>query len=594
MQKIIVEPASTDSANKILNVYEDFEWVYLGKDAVNATKIERLIGARGKRIETSGILQETARELRQPYIDYIGKLSVKNNSLEWWSSCLSEKNPYTSNTFLFSCYLKVAEKILSNKQSMNLIFFIENDAVRKSVSKNFNIESTPHSGILKDIKKFILSKGWFLIKNLSRIIFAKYKYRMHNKVNRLKPLVLIHTFTNRGSFDANGSFKERYFVGLKENLERYSGNVVFMPYIWTDAPYDDILRKISKSEEAFLIPHAFLSVFDVFSVFLKDVAGKPKKETYPLFKGMDISDLIYDDLKNEWLGGRRPSDMLFYSLVGRLKENNISIDTIIHTHENHTWEKILHLAIRRFYPKSYIVGYQHVPLSRMTLNYFFSNVEPDIVPLPDRLLTTGVYYERFLVESNYPKDLIKTAGALRYQYLAGSASAQRPEKPKILVTFSADKSDIVELLIKLIDALGGKGQYKVILKFHPFMPFEKVSQGLSLKLPPNFIVSDSEFKVCLKGSSAVVYTGSATAIEAMAAGVHPLHVASGFLVDADRLDLNPELRFSATTPDELEVYVQKIVSMPEEELARKRTLWSKTVSEIFGKIDQETYKLFLR
>jgi hypothetical protein len=137
---------------------------------------------------------------------------------------------------------------------------------------------------------------------------------------------------------------------------------------------------MAKSEYMFLVPHAFLSVFDVFDIFFTTLANTPPSMKFPRFENMDISEVIREDLKNDWIEGRVASDLLFYPFVKRLMEKRVSIDTAIYTFENHTWEKVFCSALREFYPSVYLIAYQHAVPSKMFLNYSSQNTNRTSCP----------------------------------------------------------------------------------------------------------------------------------------------------------------------------------------------------------------------
>ena len=78
-QVIICPPTkhSIHQINKHLKGDTDFQWGYFGKDVSKAISIEQQLGNKGQRIKIAEKLQESARLFRQPSIDYIGKLILK-------------------------------------------------------------------------------------------------------------------------------------------------------------------------------------------------------------------------------------------------------------------------------------------------------------------------------------------------------------------------------------------------------------------------------------------------------------------------------------------------------------------------------------
>jgi len=154
----------------------------------------------------------------------------------------------------------------------------------------------------------------------------------------------------------------------------------------------------------FLIPHAYLTVWNVINVFISNILSRPKEGKFPKFEGMDISEIIHDDLKNSWIIRRTLYDLLYCDLGKRLHDEKLQITKVIYPYENRTWEKALCLGIREHYPSAHIVGYQHSMFSKMLLNYFFSKKESSVMPFPDRIVTNGKYEHELFVKAGYPKE----------------------------------------------------------------------------------------------------------------------------------------------------------------------------------------------
>ncbi|MDG6251207.1 hypothetical protein, partial [Methanocalculus sp.] len=112
-------------------------WLYLGKNVLLCEDITKILGGMYHRIMIGGELQNTARNFRQEFIDYVGKMNNAHAMGDtcWWLTSISEKNPYVSDLFLNFCYLHVGIKhIKESKQDLIIIF--ESTALMKSICKN--------------------------------------------------------------------------------------------------------------------------------------------------------------------------------------------------------------------------------------------------------------------------------------------------------------------------------------------------------------------------------------------------------------------------------------------------------------------------
>jgi hypothetical protein len=232
----------------------------------------------------------------------------------------------------------------------------------------------------------------------------------------------------------------------------------------------------------------------------------------------------------------------------------------------------------------------------MLLNYFFSREELPVLPFPDKVITTGKYTERLFKESGYDPAKVVCGGAIRYANLSvrkAIPAKKAPAQPVILAALSMDENETVELTSKVIKAFREKTQYKIIFKFHPDFPYRFVKRKIG-QLPHHFEVSEQPTGKLLQDSSLLIYSSTATSIEAIALGVPVLHVNSEYTIDRDNLaDFPPGTRESASTPAEILKATEKILAMDEKEVNRRRKLWAEVVADLFGPVDESTFDLFL-
>jgi len=602
----VISSPSKHCVKKILKKMngKKFRWAYLGEGVSKAVSLNQKIGNKGERINVAEVLQKVAKSLRQPYIGYIGKLGLKQNSLQWWASRLSEKNPYVSTTFLHVCYMKTCIEIQKNNPDKTLVFFVENRATRRAIAKSMqgcDVELVEGFGeslseATARLKKSLLYKGGFLLTNIYKIIISRRAYDMQKRAKSEKPTILIYTWVDERSFDERGEYQESYLGRLYDYLNKNDKSFVIVPDILRVGVYRKTIAKMAKSEHVFLVPHAFLSVGDIFHVFSAASINAPEKVIFDRFEDMDISDVILDDLKNDRISQRPALVMLAYRLVKRLRENGFTVDTVVYPYENYSWEKILCVAMRGFYPSAYLIGYQHTTVPMMQLNHFFSKDESKIVPLPDRIVTSGRYPRELFIRSGYPAQKVIQGGAIRYEHLLKTKMSGPPTTGGrvVLVTPSIDKFGAAELVWKVYEAFKHSSEYKIIIKCHPVMPFQVIRECLNVPLPQHFKLSGRPLAELLTKSNVLLYTDSTTCIEAIAAGVPPIHVESDFLVDIDPLDFDPTIRPSAHTPQEMVKCAENEMGIRQQELSKKKKMWNDVVSDLFSKVDESVYRLFTK
>lgn len=605
---IIICPPRKSSILKVLRQLKGktFRWAYLGEDVSQFIVIERQIGGAGEHIDTGDRLQETAKSLRQAYIDYIGKLNIANNSLLWWVGSLSEKNPWVSKTFLYACYFRLCQTIVKTGGQENLVFIGEKSVIRKGILKNIGNPSdslmqlieTPVSDLLSMLKnagKLASLKVYFLLSTIYHVLLAR-RYRLKLAKNQQEGLVLICNWIDPRSFNANGEYRDNYFGDLALYLKNKGKKVFIIPYILYTVPYRATLKKIVSHPDRFLLAESFLTVPDVCRIFCKTLLNIPANKVYPLFEGLDISEAITNDLHTDWKGTGIAANLLLYEAVKRWKNAGIAIETFIFPYENQVWEKAYCLSLRKYYPSTRIIGYQHSTVSNMLLNHFFAREELPVLPFPDKLITTGRYTEKLFKESGYDPSKVICGGAIRYVYLLKKKNIHKRKEdknPVILVAPSIDRNETIDLVWKVTRAFGQKKMYTVVFKFHPDCPYRFIAKEIGT-LPNHFIISEQPADKLLQDSSLLIYNITATSIEALALGVPVLHIKSDFVIDRDSLaDFPASVRESVSTADEILKAAERLIKIDEHELARKKQLWSKVVAELFAPVDENTFDLFL-
>lgn len=616
--RIIICTPKNSSIEKISRIINNnqFKWAYFGENVSNAIAIEEKLKGRGKRVDIGDELQKTANTLRQSYIDYIGSLSVENNSLFWWVSSLSEKNPFISKTFLYSCYIKVAQSLIEHNH-INIVFFIECRALRLSLISNIDsalgrevihIESKLSKSFdsFINILEFIIKHAWFLLNNVYRIILVKQIYKLDkntyfkDKIKSNDELVLMHAWIDQRSFSNDTLFHDAYFGALKDYIKKQNKNVVIIPSILHTISYSKSIKKLLNCEEQFIIPSAFLNISNILKI-LKMTLRKPGKKSYPYFKNLDVSSLIYNDYINDWKNTRVVSNLLFYYFIKNLRGCGLSVERFIYTYENHTWEKVCCMAFREFFPSATIVGFQHGGLSMMLINYFFSEKERHIIPFPDKVITSGEYFKNIFIISGYDPNKVLCGGAIRYAYLTNLSKQTAQQKKinrksiNILVAPSIGKNEATELVYKVVRAFESKNMYNIILKFHPLMPYQQIANELSIKsLPEHFKVSLQPISELLMDCDFLLYTESTVCIEAIAMGVYPINISSDIIIDCDVLDPFPEVRSKVRTENEIRSKVKELLEIDPNELRKRNVAAMNAAEKFFARVDDSVYEMFIK
>ena len=598
---VIICPPTKRSIRKIAKVIgnDDYDWAYLGEDVTNALAVEEWVGARGKRIDISERLQETAKSLRQPYIDYIGKLSVQHNSILWWAGSLSETNTQRSKIFLRICYLKICVEL--SKSFNNIVFFIDDITVRHAVYENVSdsILIKNNSFVPIEFKLLGLSlirKTFFILNTLYKSVLSKYFYTSTIPNHKV---VILHTWVDERSFNDDEKYSDAYFGDLNKYLTKKGKRVAIMPHILPSASYQKMLSNITKCSENFIIPEYFLRLNDIFkSVFA--TIKIPKKRSHTQFLDLNIDEIIYIDQLEDWASAATSANILYFYIFKNCKRMGLEIESFIYGFENHSRQKILCSGLRQFIPTAKIIGYQHSTVSLMLLDHFISKFERDILPFPDKVITNGINSYNSLLKMGYDSTKMIIGGAIRYEKLLININHPFPIKkntknPTLFVALSYGKTETIELIVKLMKAFENKPEYNILLKLHPTMSFSQIENDVKRFgiFPKHFIISNKPVSKLLIESDLLIYASTTVCIEALAFGVPVLFVKSDYTLDHNPLESNCELFVSAKNPNEIVEMVDTIINMTDEELNIKRKQWKIAVSNFFGPVTPDTFSLFL-
>ena len=614
-RKIIINPSPTEEnlKNLLKSASGDiFRWAYLGENTFTYLSLQKKMSEVSDEILIGESLQETAHLFSDDYIDYVGDLSLENDSLSWWSNNFSERSPYNSKVFLHACYLEICMQLIESRHK-NLIIFVEDEDVRQSLKTNLNqnseVEFYEKKSKLDRITEngrylinYIYSKSFFIARTCLKIFYSRYVYKINKEVliNCNGEITLVITWMDQRSFKKN-KYTDPYLGLLPDKLYQKKEPFVIIPIILLDlSRYKQLLTKIVKSDKSFLVPAGVLTFFDPFLVVIYEIKTFPKRKKYPLFNNRDLSHLIRNDYRKNVINDRTVSNLLHDRMINNLRKQNIQVKSAIFPFENNIRDKILSYSLKKNYPSVRIIGYQHSTVSDLDIGHFISKKEQSIIPIPDRIVVNGRQTKKLLLAQGYEEQKIVLGGAFRYSYLQNSfnnkpaENREKAENPHILVTTSIDLYDSLELIWKVIRTFENEEKYQVQIKCHPYLPFSKIKENFKdLYLPDHITIVDKPMDELLNNVDLLIYTTSTTCIEALASGVPVLHISSNLRLDLDILKQMPDARYYAQSIEGIKKKTDEILSLTCNELIEKRKRWKQVTSEIFEPVTEKSYDVFL-
>ena len=153
-----------------------------------------------------------------------------------------------------------------------------------------------------------------------------------------------------------------------------------------------------------------------------------------------------------------------------------------------------------------------------------------------------------------------------------------------------ETAELAYMAVHIFDEGAG---VQVILKCHPMMPFENISDYIGAPLPSHVRVSDEPIKELILKSSVMIYSSSTVCIEALAVETPVVNLRPQFGISLDPLEDFPGLRPDAAGLEELREKVDWILEHNEQHIVQNKDAWSQMVSDMFSPVTAESIKAFI-
>jgi len=586
---------------KTLRWNEEFTWIYLGKDVLLSISLDELIGKRAQRLSIADSLQTVARDTRQDYIDYIGRLGSLEHTKYWWLTSVSEKNPFISNVFLYSCYINVMAKIFENTRQ-DLVIICESPGLmaaiadyfkdQQNIQVHYEIAASPGKFRLKNRIRGIKNTVYFLVRWTIRCIlarlFARIRENPENGHPREERAVFIHSWADHRSFWEPGRYEDVFLGRLGNDLRRIHPRVYYLIDVLPTCFFPVALSKLWKIREKMVLMEEFLNPLDIILAWYRVSTHFPELRDIPRFMNLNITPVILEELEKDRTNSRAFQTYLCY-IIGKKITRKYDVRSFIYSFENLMWEKMFCLAFREVSPGTSIAGYVHSTISKMEMFYSLSGYEKEIIPLPDLVVVPGIRAQGALTSSGFGQKQVVIGGAYRYHTLI--VTSPNPEKfqgvRKILIVPTDDFNSTLELVTKSVHAFGEREGVECMIKLHPTLPRRKISKYLS-GLPGNFVDRTETIDQILPSVDLVVYTGSTVSIEALAQGIPILHVRSDLTIDRDIFDEKDHI-ISVSQPEEM---YQAFLKIADDGFGFQK-MGQEIVREFFAPVDDSTLRLVL-
>ncbi len=599
------------SVKKLINNNDKPRWMYIGRDYNDMLSWRDRLSDMADQIETGKKLQQKAMQSRRQFMDFIAETGRVNNDFVRLSSNVFEKNTVISPLYLYVCYLEILREHLSrNHDAETIIVVCESPALISAIKDNFSgdnyeivIVRNLHSAVvcLRNYLNVLLMPLVFIFFCLFHFALAKVsrnKYPVDKGGGQGKK-ILIRTWVSDKFFSSDGAFKDSYFNGLTGWLTAKGYDVRLLPILVnTRVPVWKFISYLRKPENRFLLPWDYLEITDIFKTIGRGLGQVMLRFDKTSFRGFDISRLLLNEKLIFALSNRSLNCILQYYLFKRLKEAAVKIDRVLYTFENMLPEKLFVYSLRKFYPGTPVIGFQHSVLYPLLLTLYISNKETGSAPLPDKIVCSGDFFKMIFSKEGYPENILLSGPALRFGYLFSHNSNNVSFGNSVVMILPGYKNDALYLLMKTLSALKNT-DIKVHIKPHPLTDLKDIEQVMErVNFPADRIVIDKQsMQEVLQKAGLVISISSSVIFDAIAFGVPVLRVKKEVDLDldpADWLDVDSKRDFVAFTAEDIETEVKRALSLTEKDREAIKDFGRQFVEETFNQITEDTLSVFLR
>ena len=308
---------------------------------------------------------------------------------------------------------------------------------------------------------------------------------------------------------------------------------------------------------------------------------------------------FFRELKS--FGGFRISffQALHFDIAKRLGEK-YRIQTCIMTYEGRPWERFFIAGLRKANLKTKIIGCQHTVIPLSATDMFLHPQEQELIPLPDKIVTTGMATKKILERyGSFPKEQIEVGCALRFESLHNLSLLKGRKDSNLnfvlLVAFGGSEEEIPLLNYSLGQAFLNK-DIIFRMRTHPAFSWNQLMSLSSWrkKLPENvenstsFEVSD-DLEIC----DAVLYWGTTVALESLLVGKPIINFDRGDLLNYDPLFEFTDFKWQVQAKDSLQTVIQEIQALPETLYCEQQQQGRKYMKEYFYPVKNENLEKFL-
>ncbi len=600
----------------VFSAYNISQWFYFSPDYLNFHLLKENCPSTAKYDDIGEILQEKALDLKNSYIEVIGRLSARYSRkypLAWWTSMVAERNEMSTHTFLTVCYYNIFSDLYENDsfQDRSLIV-VESISlfllVIKRLRKKYNVITLGRPYFLTwTFFRPKVAVIYRIIKFVSWIFSGKLKQIPNPSSSPDTNKIFIRTWISDKTISSDGALQDMYFPGLYEYLEREGYEIVIIPNFYNlTLSSKEIQKRINKCKYQFFIPENYLTwkdYFNVLSILIYQACISRFNNVE--HRGKDISKILTETQKAGIFFSYTYIAQMF--ALKNLSKTDFQIKVFIYTFENMFPEKPLSFAVKEYFPGIRSIGFQHSVLYPLQTCLYPASQEWMKMPLPDRIVCSGKFFLNIYVKHGAPRERLVLGPSLRFNNLISKcendhrdSSLKVFKKNKILIVFPLAEPDALELAIKSSEAiklLAYIRELKIGLKPHPMMSADKLNiiESFFNDVQCDIKIIDKPMDDVLPQYSLLITMASGVVFDGMIEGLPVIRVGRSHSLNFDPADFieNNSYDFKAQTIEQLNKLICKLLVMNDEERLGVLNYGRQFVKESFTPVNENTLKSFI-
>lgn len=452
-------------------------WLYLGSKLENTGPWQHSLGTEN-RILLGSRLDAIAYELKRPFVKWIKELYSQsvNEYSDFWELSFATRSPETSELFQLICLTILALRLASEEPK--LVIVIEDPWVMLTLENALGLSKRNQQARNARIRhgvscvtRLLFARPFFLARASMRIVLSRILGLGGKPPSQ--EVQLVSTPMSGPIFKK--PYRDPFFGSLPDVLSKIAFNSGFLFPLHTPSRYLRSIRGIRNARA--------LAAWATFTDALKAFVAKvPRPQKPPLLLSLELREL----LTREWLlelSSNRFSLNVWQSLTWKRFSRDCS-KYVVHTFENHPWEKSLNRALSRANVTR--IGYQHSTVPSLLMNHIpIESAENH----PNRILSCSPEGRRMLISAGWPASIVTVGGALRYETLPEISKIETAPKHRSTPVLFVALPGVHELCRQILRALSEArlGKIEILLKFHPSiqeMPEWKQIPGAKLTSLP--------------------------------------------------------------------------------------------------------------